>query len=194
MDEYEQIQRLREIWSRTIMTWGQIFIPLGAAIIAFFAIQLPQFIDRNWGFQFLLIGWFLFSICMFYWRWTVRHIDGQIVQLYPRMLELEKIQGMETQTSYYYNNLSKQARKELAEELKKLNIQVNEREKLSYRDFVRKVSRHKVQDLLLAVWDKYETGSVKSRGHRCQNIILGVIDAVLLAGIISLQLLCLVKG
>ena len=63
MDEYEQIQELRKLWSRAIMTWGQIFIPLGAGIVALFVTQLGGFVDRGWGFEFLLSGWVLLFLC-----------------------------------------------------------------------------------------------------------------------------------
>ena len=54
IEEYERIQHLRELWSKAIMTWGQIFVPLGAGIVTFFTTQLPNFLEKGWGFPFLL--------------------------------------------------------------------------------------------------------------------------------------------
>lgn len=117
MDEYEQLQRLRELWSRAIMTWSQVFIPLGAGIIALFVTQLPNFASQGWSTPFLFVGWMLFTLCMVYWRWVVHHIDRQIVGMYLRMIELEKERKMETQTAYYYRNLNKKSIKYLASKL-----------------------------------------------------------------------------
>ena len=53
-DEYEEIQRLRELWSRAIMTMNQIFLPLILVIFSIFVAQLPKFIEMEWGFYYLL--------------------------------------------------------------------------------------------------------------------------------------------
>jgi len=42
VDEYEQIQRLRELWTRSIMIWGQVFIPLILIIFSIFITKLPR--------------------------------------------------------------------------------------------------------------------------------------------------------
>ncbi|HEC93042.1 MAG TPA: hypothetical protein ENI51_08650 [Candidatus Atribacteria bacterium] len=183
MDEYEQLQRLRELWSRAIMTWGQIFIPLGAAIIAFFVTQLLDFANRGWATPFLFIGWTLFSLCMIYWRWIVHQIDRQIVGMYPRMLELEKERKMETQAAYYYRNLNKKSIKYLAN---KLEIPFEELKNKDFREFKRKVAQKgdNPYDFLLDVWDKFLYDSVTSRGHSFQDWVVGILIVVLLITII----------
>ncbi|MEA1893981.1 MAG: hypothetical protein U9N36_02015 [Euryarchaeota archaeon] len=115
VDEYEEIQKLRQLWSRAIMTWNQIMIPLCAAIITFFVTQLLKFKEIGWGFQFLLFGWILFTALIIYWRFLVHHIDHNIVGMYPRILELEKEKGMETQADYYFRDLNKKSKKKLAD-------------------------------------------------------------------------------
>jgi len=179
MDEYEQLHRLRELWSRAIMTWDQIFIPLGAAIIAFFVTQLPDFANRGWATPFLFIGWALFSLCMIYWRWVVHQIDKQIVRMYPRMLELEKERKMETQTAYYYRNLNKKSIKYLANTLR---IQL---ENQDFREFKKKVAQKgDPHDFLLNVWDNFLQNSVTSRGHSFQDGVVGILIVVFLIAII----------
>lgn len=182
MDEYEQLHRLRELWSRAIMTWGQIFIPLGAAIIAFFVTRLPDFVNRGWATPFLFVGWALFSLCMIYWRWIVHQIDGQIVGMYPRMLELEKERKMETQTAYYYRNLNKKSIRYLAN---MLGIPFNELKNQDFREFKRKVAQKgDPHDFLLDVWDKFLRNSVTRRGYSFQDWVVGILIVVFLIAII----------
>jgi len=183
VDEYEQLHRLRELWSRAIITWAQIFVPLGAAIIAVFVSQLPSFADRGLGTHFLLVGWVLFSSCIICWRCIAHRIDKQIVGMYPRMLELEKKSGMETQTAYYYRNLSRESKNYLAD---KLNIPFNEIKNQDFRGFKRKVSQKgNAYDFLLEVWDKFRRKSVTCRGHVSQDgvgvaLIVGSLIAIIL--------------
>jgi hypothetical protein len=157
------------------MTWTQIFIPLGAAIISFFLTQLPDFVDREWATLFLCIGWGLLALCMIYWRWIVHRIDRQIVGLYPRILELEKERKMETQTSYYYRNLHIRSIRHLAN---MLGICPNELKNKDLRDFKRKMNQKgDPYELLLAVWDKYLHKSVTSRSHYMQDFVVFIILA-----------------
>lgn len=188
MDEYEQLHQLRELWSKAVMTWAQIFVPLGAAIIAFFVIQLPDFADRGWAIHFLFIGWFLFFLCMVYWRLVAHHIDRQIVGMYPRMLELEKEKGMETQTAYYYRNLNKKSIKYLAN---KLGVKFNELKNRNFRQFKSKAAlKGDPHDFVLDVWDKFLHKSVKSRGHMPQDVIVGILIVVLPVAIIFASKFC----
>ena len=168
MDEYEQLQRLRELWSRAIMIWGQILIPLGAAIIAFFISQLPNVIDRGWGTAFLIIGWVLSSFCLVFWRFMVLHIDKGIVKLYSRMLELEKENDMETQAAYYYRHLNTASINYLAN---RLGINCSELKNRDFRDFKRKIAQKgDPRDFLLEVWDRFLHKSVTIRGHWIPNL------------------------
>ncbi len=177
MDEYEQVQRMREMWSRSIMIWGQVLIPLGAAIIAFFvSIASAGGFDSS-DFSFLFVGWAVFSICMFYWRWIVYHINKQIVGLYPIMLRLEKEKKWDIHLRYYFANLSNISRKYLRHTLGLENVPRD------FDDFVAEV-KHGSKDeygLLSAIWSQYGTYSV-DLGHRKQNsgvVILIVLFLVL---------------
>ena len=177
MDEYEQVQRTREMWSRSIMIWGQVLIPLCAAIIAFFvSIAAAGGFDSS-DFSFLIVGWAVFSICMFYWRWVVHHIDKQIVGLYPIMLRMEKEKEWDIHMRYYFNNLTNVSRKYLRHAL---GLEQVPRD---YDDFVVEV-KHGGKDqygLLSAIWRQYGPYSV-DRGHRKQNsgvVILIVLFLVL---------------
>ena len=205
VDEYEEIQKLRQLWSRAIMTWNQIMIPLCAAIITLFVTQLPKFKEVGWGFQFLLFGWILFTALIIYWRLLVHHIDHNIVGMYPRMLELEKEKGRETQADYYFRNLNKTSKKELAD---KIEVEFKEIKTYKFRDFKNKVKENNNKetfmtqrdtrehennkvfsyqktpiDLLLEIWDELGWKSVTSRGHGIQNWTLGVLIALFLIGI-----------
>jgi hypothetical protein len=183
MDEYKQIQELRELRTRSIETWGRIFIPLGAGIVAFFVSQLGGFVDRNLGVGFLLTGWVLLFICMIYWRWVVHHIDEQIVGMYPRMLELERMTGMEIQTFYYFNNLNARGMQELAHTL---GVERRDLQGLTYRQFRQRVEPpDNIQDIFLNVWDRLEIRSLRDRGHFPQNCAVGVIIFMLLGVIIG---------
>lgn len=175
MDEYEQIQRLRELWSKSIMTWAQVVLPLSAAIVAFFVTQARS--KTGWDFPLLIIGWALFSLVMVYWRCVVHHIDEQIVALYPDMLRLDKTQGWETQTRYYYNNLSKRAKEHL---WGKLLGQTGVAP--TYDTFKEKANEKKEEHykLLHEVWSKYGFHSVGSRGHAPQDIAVLLVTTFFL--------------
>jgi len=163
MDEHEQIQRLRELWLRGIMTWGQVFLPLSSGIVAFFVTQSRS--ESGWDFQLLLIGWAIFSIVIACWRWLVHRLDEQIVGMYPRMLKLDKDRKQETQTTYYYNNLHKRSLLFICEKLS------SEGSVLSYEGFknIAQSRGEDFYDLLLGAWNKYGPYSVTSRGHAFQD-------------------------
>jgi len=185
-DEYEEIQRLRELWTRSMITWGQISIPLGAGISALFISQFPIFKKLGWGAQFLLIGVGLFSIIMIHWRLIAHRIDNQIVNFYPRMLELEKENGFEAHATYYFENLSERAKNYLAH---RLGIDCKKfRKNYKFRDFKKAIHEKKLRekpiDLLLKVWDDYHKDSVGTRGHKMQDFTVGLIIVSSLVGIL----------
>ncbi|WP_456400579.1 hypothetical protein [Persephonella sp.] len=167
LEEYRYLQNLRESWARSITIWNQIFIPLGAGILAFFLSQIKNF--GNSYYIFLFLGWGIFSLCLLYWRWVVHHIDKQIVNLYPRIIELEKELKIEIYTAYFYKNLSKRSIKYLSEKLK---IPQSELRKKDFRYF-KKISQPTFNhyDLIIEVWDTYFFKSVSSRGHLFQDIL-----------------------
>ena len=173
--EYEQLQKLREIWSRAIMTWGQVIIPLGASIIAFF-LYLAINLDAP---PLLFIGWLLFTFCMAYWRWIVHHIDKQIVHLYPRFISLERQLGWEIQTGYCYNNLTNSAQGFLRHEL---GLSSNP---LDFEDFaqIAQHENHTQYGLLLAVIARFGR-SAFMRGHVAQDRFVFGIIVVSLIGIV----------
>jgi len=168
MNEYQEVQRLRELWSKAIMTWGQVFIPLGAAIIAFFSSQAAPNGFSTGDFNILIIGWSVFAICMVYWRWVVHHIDEQIVELYPAFLRIERENNWDTNTRYYFNNLADRSRKHLRHDLGLESWPKN------YDDFVEEVKPKRLDHygFLLSVWREYGRHSVMDRGHKIQDIIV----------------------
>jgi len=173
--EYEQVQRLRDLWSRNIMTWGQVFVPLGAAIIAFFALQGGAGTGAP-NFVLLMLGWGLFTICTVYWRWVVHHIDEQIVGLYPVMLRLESINNWDIHTRYFFNNLAKRSRDYLCHQLG-LEHWTND-----YDEFVEETRRQGRDQYgsLLSVWREYGYNSVSDRGHKIQDIAVFIVVVLLL--------------
>lgn len=196
--EYQELQHLRDIWSKGMGAREQIFIPLGAAIVSFFVTVYLKSLDGSSPdvkIYFLFIGWALFSLIMFYWRYLSHIVDQQIVGMYPRMLELESQLGMEMQASYYYRNLNLKAKNRLAEIVSGLTCE--ELKKWDYRKFKRYLSANKSNSpyyYLLKVWDDFVSVnnapwfnkflarccrvhlmnySVTSRGHAIQNVIIG---------------------
>jgi len=168
MDEYEGTQRLQELWTRSIMTWGQVLIPLGVVIIAFFVTQagVSERGGHYWDFKLLIIGWGLFAICMVFWRWVVHNLDERIVGLYPILLRIEKTNKWDTYTRYYFNNLANRSRRHIR------HILGLERLPTDYDDFVDE-ARHQGLDqygLLLSVWREYGWNSAGDRGHKIQDI------------------------
>jgi len=95
--------------------------------------------------------------------------------MYPRLLELEKKDGMALFSSYYYSNIKQEYRDELFE---KLGLKYFE--SWDYRKF-REEAKNKGKnphDMLLEIWDRNKINSVTSRGHRTINgflIGIGVI-------------------
>lgn len=182
-NEYQELQHLRDLWTHAIMTWAQIFIPLGIGIISLIIAQLHTFIESNLGFQFTFLGWLLYSATVAIWRVMARQIDGQIVQLYPRMLELEKEHKMEIQTRYFFNNLRKEAKKKLAKLSEGKDIQTKE---WKYEDF-RDRAGTAFYDMLLLIWKQCGRKSVNSRGHFVQNISVAISSISFLFVILYLQ-------
>ena len=183
MDEYQQVQNLREMWSRFIMTWGQVLIPLGAAIVAFFVSQTAPggFDSEDCGI--LLIGWALFAICMVYWRWVVHHLDEQIVRLYPVMLRLDRTNNWDTQTRHYYHSLAKRSKRHLRHALGVESLPGE------YDDFVDE-ARHKGLDrygILLDVWREFDQNSVGDRGHKIQDILVFTVIVLFLILVLWIQ-------
>ena len=177
MDEYEKVLRIWELRSRHIMTWGQILLPLSAAIVAFFVTQAHN-IFGIWDFSLLLIGWFVFLSVILYWRWVVHYIDRAIVNLYPTMLRLEKERGWQTQTVYYFNNLNWLSISFLAGRLRNVFT--------TYEDFQRLVKRRKLDsyNLLLEVWGEFQERSVTDRGHRRQDELAWAAVIVFLVAVL----------
>ena len=96
--EYELIHKIRINWSDAMMRWRQISLPLCATIVSFFVLL---------NVKLWLLGWFLGLCVLLYWRFIEKHIDTQIVEFYPRILELERQLGMEFYSHYIFNNLNR---------------------------------------------------------------------------------------
>lgn len=183
MDEYQEVQRLRELWSKAIMTWGQVLIPLGAAIIAFFVSQAAPEGFSTSDFCILMIGWFVFAICMVYWRWVVHHLDEQIAELYPIFLRIEKANNWDTNTRYYFNNLAGRSRRHLRHEL---GLESWPRE---YDDFVEAVRPKRLDHygFLLSICREFGIHSVMDRGHKIQDIAIFAIIVLFLILVLAIN-------
>lgn len=202
LEEYKEIQHRREFLSKSMQTWGQIFIPLSTAIVSFF---VAQFLMSNTttlstlNIWFLWVGWGSFLLAMVYWRSVVHHIDQQIVGMYPRMLELEKDLKFQIQASYYLRNLNPEAKKYLADLIK---VPYEDLKNWDYRALKKHFLTNKLDSIyhnLLKVWDwfvleenapftyklstiilgiRFVNYSVTSRGHRRQNVIITLLIVI----------------
>ena len=97
--ECELIHKARMNWTDDMMRWRRISLPLCATIVSFFIVI---------NLELWSVGWFLGLCILLYWRRIEKHIDAQIVEFYPRILELEKELGMKFYSHYIFNNLNKQ--------------------------------------------------------------------------------------
>lgn len=201
LNEIESLTSLRTNWTGGMGLYNQIFIPLVIVVITIMFANIGYFSNRDFGFYFLLIGGLFIILIMSVWRAICLHVDRQIVKLYPRWLELEEIAGYELFTSYFYNNLSKEGRKKLADLLinkykykkDKKDILVNKIKDEDFREYKIKLNQIKVkrlkkgkkkitpQETLLEVWDSFKPKyikSVTSRGHVVFNIFAILVPVV----------------
>lgn len=178
--EYQEIQHLRDFWSRGMATREQIFIPLGAVIVSFFWTFYLTSPNNSTRIYFPIIGWVLFFAIMSYWRYLSDHVDQQIVGMYPRMLELEKDLGMEVQGSYYFGNLNRESKNYLAKELG--NVTDTVVNNWDYRDLKDHIHKQKLteepHDYLLRVWKKFKKNSVTRRGHAFEEKLITLIIVI----------------
>jgi hypothetical protein len=181
--EYQQIQELRKMWSGYIMDWMRIGVPVGGVIFGLFS-YLGQ-INNN-GYWFLpILGWIIFVIPMIMWRIMAHHIDRNIVEMYPRMLELEGQLEWEIHATYCYNNLRKsRLRKSLEDILKhEGKFENSGLEHLNYRQYKEICGgRENAYKILLRVCDKYGHSSFTSRGHVPQDwavVFIGLVTLIL---------------
>jgi hypothetical protein len=189
--EYQEIQHLRDLWSKGMATWGQILLPISFAIVSYF---LKMYIDSG-NDKFLWVGWLLFLFVMLFWRVEVYLIDQQIVGLYPRLLEIESDCEMEAQASYYFRNLNRDAKNYLAKRLcdDVDNVTCTELRNWDYRALRKYISNKgmakKPHDYLLEVWDEFKHDkwaswlpsvnySVTGRGHIWKNFIIVIVIVI----------------
>ena len=177
LEEYKHLEETRKFRSQHIMDWMRIGMPVGGALFALFSI-----IGESW--LLILLGWILFITPIITWRFAVCHIDRQIVPMYPRMLEIERELRWTTNTVYYYNNLSRQARRNLEDRLGVDEGWINDHD---FRQYLRQCGDRDSYNLLLETWDRNRgRRSVGSRGPDIQNI--AAISLVVVTGIIVLVL------
>jgi hypothetical protein len=196
LDEHRQIQELRKLWSGFIMDWMRVGIPVGGAIFGFFSYLASLEQVKEFGYSWLLplLGWLIFIIPTIMWRIMAHHIDRQIVEMYPRMLELERQLGWKIHATYFYDNLRvKKPKKFLEDTIKKeLKVQDFELKHLSYRQYEEKSGgRENAYEFLLKVWDKYGHRSETSRGHIPQDWAVAII--AIFTFILALLLVCGLK-
>ena len=112
----------------------------------------------------ILFGFCVLAIVIFIWRWIVHNIDRQIVELYPRMIQLEADRKWEVQTRYYFNNLADRSIEYLSKELLHLDFKLKR-----YEDFVEEAKKQGQDkyELLLSLWREFRGFySVTDRGHK----------------------------
>ena len=182
-DEYEHIEQIRKLRSQHIMDWMRIGMPVGGALFAFFA-----FLGQNGCWSLTLLGWAIFNTPIITWRLVAHHIDKQIVSMYPRMLELDRQLNWVSNTTYYFNNLSDDARRYLENRLGVDEGWLNGRD---YRQYVQQCRRPRRNPyrLLLDTWNNSQgRRSVGPRGHLEQDIAAGVLLFITLGIVITLVL------
>jgi len=173
-DEYEELQKLRALWSKAIVTRDYIFIPLVMGIVAVSLSQLPNF-PPEWRFPFLIFEGLLLTFSALYWRWLSISTDNAIVGLYGRMLELEKEKRMDIHTKYYYSNLKSEHRKDIN---KKIGIDVDNKNFANFRNAAESKSEGYHYDVLIEKWNELEKKSVEHRGHEIHNAFsIGLVAA-----------------
>jgi len=180
MEEYKHIQELRRLWSQFIMDWMRIGVPVGGAFFGFFSyLGQVTFSGESYSWLLPILGWSLFIKPMIMWRVVTHHIDRQIVEMYPRMLELERRLRWVSNTTYFYNNLRGRSRRLLENRLGVENGWLNNR---NYRQFRQECERRRRNpyNLLLDIWDERGHRSVTSRGHIPQDYAVVTIIAITL--------------
>jgi len=173
-DEYEELQKLRALWSKAIINRDYIFIPLVLGIISVSLSQLPNF-PPEWRFAFLTFEGILLTFAVVYWRYLSSVTDKGIVGLYGRMLEIEKRDKMDTQTQYYYRHLKSECRKEIN---KKIGLDLENSNFIKFREMAEAKQEEYHYDLLLDVWNELEFDSVDKRGNEIHHAFaIGIIVA-----------------
>jgi hypothetical protein len=185
INEHHQIQEIRKMWSGAIMDWMKVGIPVGGAIFGLFSYlsSLGQF-KESCSSWLPLLGWVIFIIPIVIWRFMAHHIDRNIVDMYPRILELEHKLQWDIHAPYvYYNLRNRKPRKYLESIIKeKTKDQKSTLKDLSYKKYVEKSKdRDNAYKSLLEVFDKYKDRSVTSRSHIPQDWAAGLICTISLA-------------
>lgn len=186
LGEYRQLHELRKLWSGFIMDWLKVMIPIGGALFGFFSwlSKASSFEDISWVSLLPILGWLIFVVPMFTWRIVAHHLTRQITAMYPRILELEQRLGWTVHTIYYLNNLSPVGWRRLPAKVRTgINDLGGRRERRNYRLYRQACQGIGVDPhgLLLHVWEQEGYESVGSRGHRVQDVAVGIVSIVALA-------------
>jgi hypothetical protein len=114
------------------------------------------------------------------------HGDRQIVEMYPRLIELERHLGWVIHATYFYSNLRK--RKPFKYIQSELRVERGSLDNRNFRQYLNTCAgRRDPYQLLLDVWDKYGHQSVTSRGHIPQDwAVIAVGVTTLVACIVTL--------
>ncbi len=180
LNEYNQIQQNRRLFSTLIMDWLRVMIPVGGGLFGLFSyFAQGPFASLCGSWLLPLLGWLFFAVPMFTWRIVVHHISRQITAMYPRILELKQRLGWSVDTVYYYNNLSAAGRQILDNYLAGLP---NLPERQNYPLYRRACGQNRVDPhgLLLHVWEQQGYHSVGSRGHAPQDVAVYLVSIVAL--------------
>lgn len=172
-DEYSELQKLRALWSKAIITREYIFIPLVLGIITASLSQLPNF-PFEWISPFLTIEGIMLIIAVIYWRTLTWYTDRDIVRLYGRMLEIEREEGMDIQTQYFYQHLKGKHREKINQEI---GLNSDNKNFIKFRQKAKEKNEKKHYELLLGIWNDFGSKSVGTRGHFIHTVVAIVIVA-----------------
>ena len=179
--EFEEMQRIREIWNDRLSMLKQVYIPLIFGVGTLSLTQLPNF-ESPWDDYFAITVGIVILLFFSFFILTTQYYDGEIVALYPRMLELENDLKWEFLTAYFFRHLGREAKIELAT---LLTIPQNELTECN-RDFRRfkdllntnpsiPADKKNVQEVLLEVWDNLQMRGKQTVSTRGWNRINGLI-------------------
>jgi hypothetical protein len=133
--EYETIQKFRLHLSSGIYRWNQILFPLALTLLGLSLIYSIE----NWFYGFLVS-----TLLLVFWKVICHYLDKEIVNLYPRIIELEEKLGFEFTSRYYQRHIRD-------------NMELAAKEELPYKELIEHAKKKK---------------KISSRGHLIFDIFV----------------------
>jgi len=103
--EYRTLQERRMALHTQMNAWDQICLPLSMAIFSGFSSAVWYIFDFDNCLAAVGSGAGIAFLLLVFWRRNVHIADAAIVELYPRILELEKELGLEFNLRYVFCHL-----------------------------------------------------------------------------------------